>query len=262
VGLRRLTEPLSLVGINAGVAYRSLRGIPQFLRNRRAFLAQYASSSKEFPLGKLYPCLADRFAPAGTAGGTYFHQDLHVAQLIFRARPARHVDVGSRVDGFIAHVATFMPVEVIDLRPVRTSARNIEFRRLDIMESPFPLQEHCDSLSCLHSLEHFGLGRYGDRVDCDGYRSGWENLTSMLRRAGKLYFSVPIGPQRVEFDGHRVFSMPFLVESMIAPRYRIDSFAWVDDAGEIHFDADPRGAEARNSFGAAMGCGIFELTKR
>jgi hypothetical protein len=260
--LRRLSDSMSLVGINAGVAVRSLRGLPHYLRNKRAFEAQYARSGKEFPLGRIYPCLWDRFAESGTARGQYFHQDLHVAQRIFQARPARHVDVGSRVDGFVAHLATFMNVEVMDLRPMRTSARNIAFRQLDLMEEPFRLQGYCESLSCLHTLEHFGLGRYGDRVDYYGYRRGWENLTAMLGAGGKLYFSVPIGPQRVEFDGHRVFAVPFIVDSMIGATFRIDSLAYVDDSGEIHFDADPAGAEAHNSFGTSMGCAIFELTKR
>jgi hypothetical protein len=126
-------------------------------------LTQYAVSGKEFSLGRLYPCLSDRFAESGTARGQYVHHDLHVAQLVFKARPSRHVDVASRVDGFVAHLASFMKVEVMDIRPIRTSARNIEFRHLDSMEDPFPLPEYCLSLSCLHSLEHFGGQVRGSR---------------------------------------------------------------------------------------------------
>lgn len=137
---------------------------------------------------------------------------------------------------------------------------NITFRQLDLMEDRPDLNECTDSLSCLHVLEHFGLGRYGDAVDYYGYRTGWENLYRMLRPGGKLYFSVPIGPQRIEFDAHRIFSVPFLVE-MMAGKYRIDSFAYVDDKGAFALDADPMGDAAQNSFGCQHGCGIFELTK-
>ena len=78
-------------------------------------------------------------------------------------------------------------------------------------EIPPGLAESTDSLSCLHALEHFGLGRYGDPVDYDGYLKGFDNLYRILKPGGRLYFSVPMGPQRIEFDAHRVFSMAYLL---------------------------------------------------
>ncbi|HVZ94163.1 MAG TPA: DUF268 domain-containing protein [Phycisphaerales bacterium] len=259
---RRLGHVARLFGIDAHATASSLKGLRHFRRNRREFLAQNQRSDVSFPEGKLYPCLTDRYASGGTAVGAYFHQDLLVAQLVFRNRPARHVDVGSRVDGFVAHVASFCPIEVIDIRPLRSSAQNISFRQQDMMAERFDLADYTDSLSCLHALEHFGLGRYGDPVRADGHMLGWRNLHKMLRRGGKFYFAVPIGEhQRVEFDAHRVFSVPYIVEKMIEGLYGLESFHYVDDPGELHRDADPRSAEARRSFGTTYGCGIFELTK-
>lgn len=141
---------------------RNLRGVRSYLRNYRALRTQWRSSRGEFPFGKPFPCLGDRFASAGVARGDYFHQDLHVAQLIHSNAPDKHVDVASRVDGFVAHVASFRPIEVIDIRPLRTRARNMTFRRMDLMAANPELVGYCDSLSCLNALEHFGLGRYGD----------------------------------------------------------------------------------------------------
>src|SRR5262249_29741148 len=77
---------------------------------------------------------------------------------------------------------------------------------------------------------------------------------------GRLYFSTPIGPQRIEFDAHRVFTVPFLMD-MIRPKYSVQSFAYVNDTGELIRDADPHGDGAKTSFGCRYGCGIFELTK-
>jgi hypothetical protein len=82
----------------------------------------------------------------------------------------------------------------------------------------------------------------------------------MLKPGGKFYFSVPIGPQRIEFDAHRVFSVAYLME-MIQPWYRIDSFAYVDRRGDLVRDADPRSGAAAGNFGCKYGCGIFELTR-
>ena len=69
------------------------------------------------------PCLTDRFEESGAARGHYFHQDLLVAQRIFDSAPARHVDMGSRIDGFVAHVASFREPEQRDLR------ENLPFER-------------------------------------------------------------------------------------------------------------------------------------
>jgi hypothetical protein len=258
---RKIKGLLAMVGLDAVRFGRSVRGIGPYFRNRAAF-KKSAVGRTEFRFGKWYPCLFDRFesGDGGGARGQYFHQDLHVAQLIFAAQPARHVDVGSRVDGFVAHVAVFCPIDVFDIREMSTTAVNITFKQRDIMSDRPDLDGCTDSLSCLHTLEHFGLGRYGDPVDYDGYRKGWESLYRMVRPRGKFYFSTPIGPQRIEFDAHRVFSVPFLVE-MMKGKYRIDSFAYVTDAGDLVRGADPTGPEAQNSFGCWYGCGIFELTK-
>jgi SAM-dependent methyltransferase len=250
-----------LLGLNPAQFVGSARGLPAYLRNRREIRRQASADGKrEFPFGKLYPCLHDRSDDAaGGAGGDYFHQDLHVAQLIFKNNPRRHIDVGSRVDGFVTHVASFREIEVFDIRPLTTTAANIIFRQRDLMQERPDLDACTDSLSCLHTLEHFGLGRYGDPVDYNGYRKGWENLWRMLQPGGRFYFSVPIGPQRIEFDAHRVFSVPFLMD-LIRPKYRVASFAYVK-GGELVRNADPAGPGAADSFGCSYGCGIFELIK-
>lgn len=259
--LRKLRSLFASMGLDVVRFGLTLRGIASHLRNRSAF-KKAAAGRTEFPFGKAYPCLFDRFEPGdgGAARGQYFHQDLHVAQLIFARRPARHVDVGSRVDGFVAHIAVFCPIEVYDIRALSTSASNVSFKQRDIMQERPDLDGCTDSLSCLHTLEHFGLGRYGDPLDYDGYKKGWESLYRMVKPGGKFYFSTPIGPQRIEFDAHRIFSVSFLV-AMMKGKYRIDSFAYVNEAGELVRGADPEGPEARENFGCRYGCGIFELTK-
>ena len=67
----------------------------------RKFRALQAKSNFEMPFGKLYPCIDEYNTESGIAAGQYFHQDLLIAQRIFEAKPARHVDVASRIDGFV-----------------------------------------------------------------------------------------------------------------------------------------------------------------
>jgi len=223
--------------------------------------SQKASAAREFPFGIPYPCLHDRFTKSGSDKGHYFHQDLLVARRIYLNNPSIHVDVGSRVDGFVAHVASFRPIIVLDIRPLSSTMPNIGFMQADLM-APIDgkLVDYCDSLSCLHALEHFGLGRYGDPVNYDGYFLGLNNLWTMLKKGGKLYLSVPIGPQRIEFNAHRVFSVSFLLECF-AGKYHIDQFSFVDDQGDLHENIPITDTEANNNFGCVYGCGIFEMTK-
>ncbi|MCB9644860.1 MAG: DUF268 domain-containing protein [Myxococcales bacterium] len=215
-----------------------------------------------FSWGRLYPCLADRFAEGGLAKGHYFHQGLLVATRIFQAQPTRHVDVGSRIDGFVAHVASFREIEVVDIRPMSSHIHNIHYLQMDLME---PLGEEflscCDSLSCLHALEHFGLGRYGDPIRPKGYEIGLQNLIQMVKPGGTMYLSVPIGPQRIEFNAHRVFSVRFLWEHL-KESFSLKHFSYVDDRGDLHEDQPFEDKDIDTNFGCHYGCGIWELQKK
>lgn len=161
----------------------------------------------------------------------------------------------------MAHVASFRKISVVDIRPLASHVRNIEFLQADLMNAlPVEYLESCDSLSCLHALEHFGLGRYGDPVCWDGYRVGFDNLLTMLKPDGKFYFSVPIGEQRIEFNAHRVFSVASLL-AMFANRLQVNDFSFVDDHGNLHESMMLDEQNIKHNFGCSYGCGIFELTK-
>lgn len=240
---------------------RALGALPGYWRDWREFRRQAAGRTL-FPIEAGYPCLLDRTTDSGSASGHYFHQDLWVARRIFQARPEVHLDVGSRVDGFVAHLAVFRVVKVLDIRPLQSRTANIEYMQADLMqELPPALLECCDSLSCLHSLEHFGLGRYGDPICYEGHLHGLRHLLRLLKPGGKFYISVPIGPQRVEFNGHRVFALDHMLE-LLTPSCVLDAFSYVDDRGDLHENQTITAEAAARSFGCVHGCGIFELTKR
>jgi SAM-dependent methyltransferase len=238
-----------------------LKGMPVFLKEYGEIRRQASASRESFPFGKLYPCLQEKDQESGVLTEHYFYQDLYVARKVFQNNPVRHVDIGSRIDGFVAHVASFREIEVLDIRDLHLAIPSIRFTRADLSAKEFPLTDYCDSLSCLHALEHFGLGRYGDPVDYDGHLVGWENMHRILKKGGKFYFSVPIGAQRIEFNAHRVFSVVYLLHLM-EKRYDIESFAYINDAGNFISDAALDEASIRENFGCRYGCGIFEMTRR
>ncbi|MBE9490371.1 MAG: DUF268 domain-containing protein [Bacteroidetes bacterium] len=259
--LRRIYSLLVMIGIDPVKMFYFLWGLPVFLRELIVLMRQKRTAVKEFPLGDFFPCLEDRYTKSGSARGHYFHQDLLVARRVHLNNPSTHVDVGSRVDGFVAHVASFRPIEVIDIRPLSNTIPNIKYMQADLMAKiNTELVGYCDSLSCLHALEHFGLGRYGDPVNYDGYILGLNNLWSILKKGGKFYFSVPIGPQRIEFNAHRVFSVSYLLECFEG-KFNIDHFSYVDDEGELLEDVQLAENQISTNYDCIYGCGIFEMTK-
>lgn len=193
--------------------------------------------------------------------GAYFFQDQVVARWIYEANPGRHVDVGSRLDGFIGCLSVFREVEAIDIRPQPEVVRNVIFHQLDLMtELPEEWVSCTDSLSCLHTIEHFGLGRYGDPVDVNGHLKGLAQLKRMVKPGGQLYLSTPIGSQRVEFNGHRVTAASTLI-GWFAEGWTIEKFALVDDRGLLHEPVDWRSEASAESFGCELGVGIVAARK-
>jgi SAM-dependent methyltransferase len=204
--------------------------------------------------------LTEWFENAGSVG-PYFHQDQIVASWIHALKPERHVDVGSRIDGFIGNVSSFRSVEVIDIRPQPSPIRNVIFHQIDLMaELPASWIDCTDSLSCLHTIEHFGLGRYGDDIDPDGHLKGLDQLKKMVKPGGRLYLSTPIGPQRVEFNAHRVTAASTLVD-WFSDGWEIERMAVIDDNDQLHEPIDWKVQELGAHFGCHLGVGIIVARK-
>jgi hypothetical protein len=257
---KNILNIFNILGIDLIKLIQFFLGLPKYLFDYISIQKQINTSNKDFKISRIYPCLNDRFDTGGTAKGHYFHQDLLVARRIFHNRPIKHVDIGSRVDGFVAHVASFRQIEVFDIRKNETNIPNIKFHCIDFMQQQNDLTNYCDSVSSLHVIEHFGLGRYGDPINLNGHLKGIENITKFLQVNGKFYFSVPIGKQRIEFNAHRVFDVTSLI-AIFNNKFRIDFFSFVDDKGCLNENVKINNLNASNNFGCTFGCGIFELTK-
>jgi len=206
-------------GIDILKLHHSIRGIPRYVRGFISFRSCFSGRLE------MMPCLHDWYEEGGTTKNEYFWQDLLVARKIFAAQPEKHVDIGSRVDGFVAHVASFREIEVFDIRPITTRIPGVSFKQADLMNPVAAITDYCDSLSCLHALEHFGLGRYGDPIDPKGYESGIRNMSRILRQGGVFYLSIPVGIERVEFNAQRVFNPKTIVDVAAANQLLLREFA-------------------------------------
>lgn len=254
--------------------------VKQFLTNIRKFLNQLGFDPKKILNFKFYlkfikqrkewikkggkisynhMILSDYEKEAGEIKNQYFHQDLTVAKLIYEDQPTRHVDIGSRLDGFVAHVASFREIEVIDIRPLtKIKYHNIKFLKTDITK-PINLNQ-TDSLSCLHAAEHFGLGRYGDEIDVNGFKKGIEQMVNLVSENGCLYISLPIGQNdEIHFNAHRIFKPDTILKnSKISNEMKFIRFDFIDDTGELYENIWLKDLPTN----IKNGCGIYSFKKK
>ncbi len=250
-GLLRTVRELGLDPRRVGLAAQ----LPRFLRDLRLWTRLGGEVSS------VYPVLSDWSEQAGAASGAYFHQDMLVARRIYEAQPERHVDVGSRFDGFVAHVAVFREIEVVDIRPMHFAIRNVRFIQGNLMDSTELLTSRTDSLSCLHALEHFGLGRYGDPIDPRGHLKGFNSLIDMLKPGATFYLSFPIGRPAVEFNAHRVFDCQEVLQWPGSESLELRRFDYVDDQGALHEGIAVDGIRDQCAE-LEHGCGIYTFARR
>lgn len=160
-----------------------------------------------------YPIIKDKYGYAGDVD-SYFWQDLWAAKLIYVNKPSVHYDIGSRLDGFIAHVLSYgIPVRMIDIRPFPIEIEGLDTIVADATNLETFADDSIESLSALCSLEHFGLGRYGDPIDPEACFKCFESIQKKLKKGGHLYISVTIGYERVEFNAHRIFYPQTIIDS-------------------------------------------------
>lgn len=254
--MKKIFQIILAFGVNPKVMFYSFLSLPRYMINLVRFFYE-SRKHNDFKMA-LYPQLTDRHVGSLVAKGHYFHQDLWAARRIYKRKPKNHIDVGSRIDGFIAHLLTFMEVTVIDIRLLNSAVTGLHFFQHDIMSEHSYKDEgfRSSSVSCLHALEHFGLGRYGDPIDWDGWKRALGNISRIIEHGGIFYLSVPIGKQRIEFDAHRVFNPRSIIEIAEANGIQLNEFSYVDDFGDFHYRVNLDAAENCN-----YGCGCFEFVK-
>lgn len=200
----------------------------------------------------------DKVASAGSIG-SYFWQDLWAARKIYRKSPKVHYDIGSRVDGFVAHLLVFRDnVNLIDIRPLDRKVEGLEFTQSDATNLDVFDNNSIESLSALCSLEHFGLGRYGDEIDPDACYKCFDAISHKIKKGGDVYLSVPVGREHIEFNAHRVFYASTIIESF--PDFDLVEYSCTHN-GYIEYNVDIHKYDNDDSLGGTR-FGLFHLMKK
>ena len=203
----------------------------RYIRDKYTYIV-LAGDDEGFPYHREFEhkCIADRSDNAGTVDGHYFFQDIYVASRVRKAGIKHIYDIGSRVDGYISHLLSMgIDVTMIDIRPLGYEIEGLSFIQGNASELSGIEASSIDYLSCLHALEHFGLGRYGDPLDYTGWKKALAQYKRVLKIGGILFLSVPIGNvQRVCFNAHRVFE-PLTIIDELNPEMKLLEFTYIHD---------------------------------
>ena len=134
-----------------------LRALLPYAKNILTYQSLSSDSNFKLKFRNLYFHTYDKYLNSGVAQGHYFHQDLWAAKEVYKSQVKSHVDIGSRVDGFVAHILSFCEVQFVDIRKLESRTSGLTFIEGSITKLPFE-NDSIQSLSCLHVMEHIGLG--------------------------------------------------------------------------------------------------------
>ena len=206
---------------------RIITAYKKYLFDYLEFNRLTAGKEKRFTLNikDRWPCLYEN------TGSTPFdrHYVFHTAwaaRLLAENVPENHVDISSSLQ-FSTIVSAFVPVDFYDYRPADLKLSGLTSRSADLLALPFA-DDSILSLSCMHVVEHVGLGRYGDRVDPDGDLKAISELKRILAVGGRLLFVVPVGKPVIMFNAHRVYSYDQIVSYF--DELKLEEFALIPDS--------------------------------
>ncbi len=148
----------------------------------------------------------------------------------------------------------FREVTVWDIRPLPAAVPGVTFVQADATNLDGIPDASVESLSSLHAIEHFGLGRYGDPLDPLACDKAMRSFARVLAPGGRLLLALPVSRSRVEFNGQRVLDPAHVVET--CRPLELAEFCVIDDQRSFHTRADP--FAYRDQRGA---CGMFEFVK-
>lgn len=199
----------------------------------------------------IYPCLNDNTKETDF-DAHYVYHPAWAARILKELNPEKHIDISSTLH-FCSIVSAFIPVEFYDFRPARLNLKNLYSGKGDLTNLHFDTASIA-SLSCMHTVEHIGLGRYGDPIDPDGDLKAINELKRVVAPEGSLLFVVPVGKPKIMFNAHRIYSAQMIINYFNG--FSLKKFSLITDQNNFLEEVGIEAAEQQT-----YGCGCFWFVK-
>ncbi len=215
----------------------------RFLQNKDG---RFGVSPKDF-----YPCIKDKTIST-SFDAHYVYHTAWAARKVSEINPPKHIDIASSLY-FSGIVSAFIPVDFYDYRPANLKLSNLSSQSCDLNKLSFA-DGSIQSLSCMHTIEHVGLGRYGDPIDAQGDIVSINELKRVVAINGSLLVVVPVGKPKIEFNAHRIYSYEQIIEYFKG--FKLKEFSLVTDDADFIENANFQLVKNQK-----YGCGCFWFIK-
>lgn len=215
-------------------------GVPFILKDYFQYRKALGGSSRfTLSIFDFYPQVKDKTVSTGF-DRHYVYHTAWAARVVKEISPKEHVDIASSLY-FPAILSAFIPVKFYDYRPAELILSDLKSSHADLTRLHFETGS-IPSLSCMHTVEHIGLGRYGDQIDPDGDIKASKELSRVLSKEGSLLFVVPVGSKgRIEFNAHRIYTYEQVLN--LFPELELKEFSLIPELGKdggLIRNADPK----------------------
>lgn len=228
---------------------------PLIMKSYVRFRTMDTKKRFEIPFGSIMPCLFENI-PYTRFDTHYVYHTAWAARKVKEINAEEHVDISSSLY-FSSIVSAFKKVRFYDFRPAKLNLSNLVSEPANLLHLQFA-DNSIASLSCMHTVEHVGLGRYGDAIDPEGDIQATKELSRVVSHGGSLIFVVPVGKPRIQFNAHRIYSYE-MVTSMF-PDFTVKEFSLIPDNAlsvGMMYNATKNDADKQ-----VYGCGCFWLIKK
>lgn len=192
--------------------------------------------------------------PFTSYDGHYTFFTIWALEIIKKINPEIHIDVASTLN-FVTAATLFSSIKFYDIRPPVIKLKNLTVHKGDITRLPIK-DGVVKSLSCMHVIEHIGLGRYGDQLDLNGDQNAANELKRVLSKNGNLLITVPLGRRRIEFNAHRVYSYQEVIK--LFSGLKLHKFDYISEELGVGF---VKNNPVKKSTTEEYGCGCFWFKK-
>ncbi|KAB2916244.1 MAG: DUF268 domain-containing protein [Bacteroidetes bacterium] len=225
--------------------------INEWLKFRRLNDGRFTVNAKD-----LFPCLDDRTSTTGF-DRHYTYHPAWAARVVAQINPKLHIDISS-ILAFSTQLSAFIPVKFYDYRPAELTLSGLESEHADLTKLHFE-GNSIESISCMHTIEHVGLGRYGDPIDPMGDLKAINELKRVTAVNGNLLFVTPIGGKaQIQFNGHRIYTHAQIMEYFEG--FELKKFSLITDYKFQQAYIDNATADDANK--QVYGCGCFWFVKK